>query len=707
MMYLSVDHINVKLNWLKENPMKQLSLCLILSFVYSVVNGQVTVFSDNFSTNNSTTWTTNGPIGSSAWSVLRSGDDWGARRNTSPQQLEFTNDVGTATNLSGWIFASTPTPSFASPYNTTLAQGGVVSWSFNMRQIRTDPSGFDSGNYGVAFILAGETATSSMDGNGYAVVLGQSGSTDPVRLVSYTAGIMGNGTITNIISSNTTGLTDFGAEYLSIKVTYNPCLNHQWELFVRNDGGSFMDPLSGTLISQGTATNSLYTGTALNMMAGYWQGSITANQTAFMDNVTVQVSLLEANAGSYGPVCTNDPDIVLMGTPSGGVWSGVGVTGNTFNPNAGTQTLTYTVTDVNGCSDSDQTTITVNPCITAPEMRWILLEEDVQNGSCISTSDCDDDVICYALQYTPNMTGTLTSYTTGFIVDCNNGANPIISNTSCVMTSAVNIDNQCATLGQVLINASGNTGAVSISQGVSKILHQVCFSIPSGSINIIEDEVTDLTASIDSVGGGGAETEYPSYVTSTLDSTLDCSILPLRFLSFTASRYDDRVSNLEWITVDEMNNSHFEIQRSTDGGFSFQPIGTVSAHTEPRAINYYQFFDQHAHSGQNYYRLKQIDLDDKFQYSQVKNVFFGDGAFIVNAFPNPVADILFLKINHAEETGRIMLFDVSGKEVFSKECAMTDEDIKVNVNGLQPGTYTLVVTSGANRYEDKIIVVGN
>lgn len=705
-MHLSVDRIYIKLNWLRINLSRQLTVCLFLVFLYSDSDGQVTVFSDNFSTNTSATWTTNGPIGASAWSVLRSGDDWGARRNTSPQQLEFTNDIGAATNLAGWIFASTPTTSFSSPYNATLDQGGVVSWSFNMRQIRTDPGGFDSGGYGVAFILAGETATSATNGNGYAVVLGQSGSTDPIRLVSYTTGIMGNSSITNIISSNTTGLTDFGADYLSIRVTYNPCLNHQWELFVRNDGSSFMDPLTGTLISQGTANNSLYTGTALNMMAGYWQGSIAAGQTAFMDNVTVQVTVLEADAGSYGPVCTNDPDVVLIGTPAGGVWSGIGVTGNMFNPNAGTQTLTYTVTDMNGCSDSDQTTITVNPCITAPEMRWILLEEDVQNGSCISTSDCDDDVICYALQYTPNMTGSLTSYTTGFIVDCNDGANPIISNSSCVMTSAIAVDNQCATLGMVLINASGNSGGLSINQGVSQILHQVCFSIPSGSINIVEDEVTDLTASIDSINGP-AVTEYPSYVTSTLDSTLDCSILPLRFLSFTANRYDERISLLEWITVDEMNNSHFEIQRSTDGGNSFQSIGTVPAHTEPRAINYYQFLDQQAHAGQNYYRLKQIDLDDRFQYSQVRNVFFGSGAFIVKAWPNPVADILFININHAEEAGKIMLIDVSGKEILTQEFAMNEEDIKVDVNLLQPGTYTLVVTSGANRYEDKIVVVEN
>jgi len=76
-------------------------------------------------------------------------------------------------------------------------------------------------------------------------------------------------------------------------------------------------------------------------------------------------------AGSYGPLCSNGTPINLAGNPSGGVWSGTGVSGNqatgyTFNPLAGSRALTYTYT--NGtCSNSDQTTIIVNtaPVVTA------------------------------------------------------------------------------------------------------------------------------------------------------------------------------------------------------------------------------------------------------------------------------------------------------------------------------------------------------
>lgn len=272
----------------KSTLFKTFAFALAMLALATSGRGQTTVFSDNFSTDQSSTWTTSGQIGSSAFSVSRSGVDWAARRNTNGI-LELTNDAGDAANANGWVFAYASAASFSTPYNSTLASNpGLVTWFFNMRQKRTDPAGFGAGNYGVAFILATTNTQANNTGTGYAIVLGQSGSTDPIRLAKFSGGLSSG--LTDIITSNTTGLTDFGAEYLSIKVTYNPA-NNQWELFVRNDGGSsFADPMAGALVSQGTAIDNTYTSSALAYMGGYWQGATAANETAFFDNVTVQVT---------------------------------------------------------------------------------------------------------------------------------------------------------------------------------------------------------------------------------------------------------------------------------------------------------------------------------------------------------------------------------------------------------------------------------
>jgi predicted extracellular nuclease/2',3'-cyclic-nucleotide 2'-phosphodiesterase (5'-nucleotidase family) len=64
------------------------------------------------------------------------------------------------------------------------------------------------------------------------------------------------------------------------------------------------------------------------------------------------------NPGTYGPLTISSAPITLTGSPAGGTWSGTGVTGNTFNPAVGTQTLTYTV-NLGPCSSSATVTIVV------------------------------------------------------------------------------------------------------------------------------------------------------------------------------------------------------------------------------------------------------------------------------------------------------------------------------------------------------------
>jgi hypothetical protein len=293
--------------------MRRTALLLTLFWVL-VLSGtgeaQTTVFTDDFSTDQSAAYTTSGAIGASVWGVTRSGADFGARRNTSPAQLELTNDADATSNANGWVLVSTASSSFTSPYDTILnSNPGLVTWTFNMRQVRPDPAGFASGSYGVAFILAGTSNTNNNTGSGYAVVLGQGGTIDAIRLARYSGGFQG--TLTNIIVSNTAGLADFGTEYLSIKVTYTPA-TETWELLLRNDSTSaFADPAAGTLMSQGTIVDNTSTGTPLPLMGAWWQGATAGNQAAFFDNTTVTVDQPTAVKVTGFTAVQNGDEVVL------------------------------------------------------------------------------------------------------------------------------------------------------------------------------------------------------------------------------------------------------------------------------------------------------------------------------------------------------------------------------------------------------------
>jgi hypothetical protein len=247
------------------------------------------VFQDDFSTSQGAGWTTVGAIGTSGWDVnrggaARGGEDWGARISTNV--MDLSNDVSANANNNGWVFAKR-TLSNTTFFNTTLSSSsGEVTWSFNLQQPRSDPGGFAVGSYGAAFILSANSTNINTTGTtGYAVVLGNSGATDPIRLAKFTNGVQG--TLSDIITA-TTPLNDVGLEHLSIKVTYNPG-NNGWALSGRSDGTSFADPLSGTLSSLGSATDSTYTAVNSPFMGGYWQGSTGAGQSAKFDNVVLSV----------------------------------------------------------------------------------------------------------------------------------------------------------------------------------------------------------------------------------------------------------------------------------------------------------------------------------------------------------------------------------------------------------------------------------
>ena len=281
------------------------AFCILTSIS---LQAQTTVFNADFTTSQGASYTSAaGPIGSSTtWSMNNaSANLQGAKIDGG--QLTLSTDLGTGT---GAVFAYTPVSNFTSPYNATLnSNTGLITWSFNMRQIRTDPSGWGTGSYAAAVILGATSVTALTAGTGYAVTYGQSGATDPINLVKYTGGLRA-GTVTNILTSNTTGLADFGAEYLSIKVTFNPA-SQTWELFVRNDGTTaFTDPATGMLTSQGTIVDNTYSNTAMPYMGAAYNVSSTANQTAFFDNLKITLG----SAGASPTISSTSPAAGCEGT---------------------------------------------------------------------------------------------------------------------------------------------------------------------------------------------------------------------------------------------------------------------------------------------------------------------------------------------------------------------------------------------------------
>ena len=138
---------------------------------------------------------------------------------------------------------------------------------------------------------------------------------------------------------------------------------------------------------------------------------------------------------------------------------------------------------------------------------------------------------------------------------------------------------------------------------------------------------------------------------------------------------------LRWATASERDAARFELQRSNDG-VSFEKIGQLAANgTSYYPLNY-RFWDKHPTLGKNYYRLRQVDFDEKSALSNIVEIDWK--SFEFNVFPNPATDIFEIKSDFGWE--RALLRNALGQVVQTFSYAE-----KATVDGLPYGVYSLEI----------------
>lgn len=346
-------------------------------------------------------------------------------------------------------------------------------------------------------------------------------------------------------------------------------------------------------------------------------------------------------------------------------------------------------------------------CMNAQTMKWIPLTKGMATGECYPTSVKNENHLNYGLQYIPKVSGTLTSYTTGFYISCTSHGSPIARNQSCGMVNNVRLINQCDNLHKVLVNSSGNSGTAinsKIEAGVPVILHQIWFSIPAGeSITIEEDPFTDLTTSID-VTGGGYATESPDFTTTIVNGAKEDVSTPIGFLDFSVIKTRDRTAQLDWTTSEFVPNVLFEIERSMDGN-EFKSIGNVSVMEKSGSVHSYQFIDLQALNGDNYYRLIKVNVSGQKEFSPVRKINFSENPYPVTIWPNPADDFLEVNLLAASTGLHVWLMDAAGQvviEEFSHDRKLYNP---LEVKKLVPGIYTIRVETDKNVFIDKVSIV--
>lgn len=140
----------------------------------------------------------------------------------------------------------------------------------------------------------------------------------------------------------------------------------------------------------------------------------------------------------------------------------------------------------------------------------------------------------------------------------------------------------------------------------------------------------------------------------TLASSSLANPLPVELTWFSASVTNSGTGLLEWRTASELNNDRFEVQRS-ENGIDFTTLGSVDGAGTTNKENDYRFEDTAPILSLVYYRLKQIDFNGEFEYSNIVSLDFGDaevnrGKLLVG--PNPVSSGSYASFGSAERPVR-------------------------------------------------------
>lgn len=143
--------------------------------------------------------------------------------------------------------------------------------------------------------------------------------------------------------------------------------------------------------------------------------------------------------------------------------------------------------------------------------------------------------------------------------------------------------------------------------------------------------------------------------------------LSVEWTHFAAESIEDHAL-LHWTTSEEINNDHFDIQRSNDSE-SWISVGRLTPDVVYAEGNSYQFMDQQARqfADKIYYRIKQVDIDGKSSYSAVEEVTFGiERSELVTMGPLPIVEQTYVEVNLVQmESIDIVIRDISGKVVNS------------------------------------------
>jgi len=213
-------------------------------------------------------------------------------------------------------------------------------------------------------------------------------------------------------------------------------------------------------------------------------------------------------------------------------------------------------------------------------------------------------------------------------------------------------------------------------------------SVPDGTYAIVLVTSGSISGNFDNVI---LPPGYTLTITTSIVLVTKSSTLPVKIVDFTAKKINKTVE-LNWQTASENNSDHFVIERSKPNG-AFIKIGEVNAAGTSNQLLDYQFIDNQPDKGYNLYRLRQVDKDNRFEYSLVRWVRLNDEKDELNVFPTTTTATIFIQSN---EKTIVELYDLHGIRLVAKEIINNDQ---LDLSKYAAGVYVLRNSKDGKTYK--------
>ena len=224
------------------------------------------------------------------------------------------------------------------------------------------------------------------------------------------------------------------------------------------------------------------------------------------------------------------------------------------------------------------------------------------------------------------------------------------------------------------------------------------YMIDSLGITEVSDWLASFANSISADGSTIVGTAYPASGGPIAYVLKFENPVPVELTSFSAS-YENNKVELNWITSSELNNRGFVVERKTENT-DWNSIGFVAGYNTTTETHNYQFTDNEITANKYFYRLKQVDYDGTFEYSNIVEIDINSiSEFTLNQnYPNPFNPSTKISFTIPQSTNvKLSVFNALGEkiaELMNEVKSAGTYDVDFNASELSSGIYLYRLEAG-------------